>query len=164
VANKDRATVQTGLSDILGSVIKRDQAVGGRGEVELSKDEVNTSVSVLYNTDNKTNVQYNNNTLTQHDTTTETQVIKRERKKKPADERPVLEKRIEEAQALSETSTTTMTLRIPAGLNDWLDEYVHGSWPDKVKKQQLVTEALMLLYARRGKPKEEIIPTELLSE
>ena len=36
--------------------------------------------------------------------------------------------------------------------------------PDKVKKQQLVTEALMLLYARRGKPKEEILPTELLPE
>ena len=164
MASKERANVQTGLSDLLGNVIKRDQATGGRGETDISKNDINTSVTVLDNTENKTNVQYDKNTLTQDDGNTETQVIKRERKKKPTDERPTLERRIEEAQALSETSTMTMTLRIPAGLNDWLDEYVHGSWPDKIKKQQLVTEALMLLYARRGKPKEEILSTELLSE
>jgi hypothetical protein len=164
VANKDRATVQTGLSDILGNVIKRDQAAGGRTEVEPSKDDINTSVNVLDNTDNKTSVQYDNNTLTQSDIITETQVIKRDRKRKLTDERPPLERRIEEAKDLSDTSTTTVTLRIPAGFNDWLDEYVHGSWPDKIKKQQLVTEALMLLYARRGKPKEEILHTELLED
>jgi hypothetical protein len=49
-------------------------------------------------------------------------------------------------------------------MNDWLDTYVHGAWPEKVKKQELVVEGLRLLIARRGKPKEEIISTELLPE
>jgi hypothetical protein len=167
VASKDRAAVESGLSDLLGNVIKKDREQAGRGEAPKpgeSPDQINTSVTVLDNTDNKTSTQTHNNTDTQYDNNTETQVIKPPRKKRPAEERPTLERRFEEAKALAETSTTTMTLRIPAGLNAWLDEYVHGSWPDKVKKQQLVTEALMLLYARRGKPKEEILPTELLEE
>lgn len=166
MANKDRVAVENGLSDILGNVIKRDRETAGRsdGQPVTKPGESNTSVTVIDNTSDNTNVQSDNNTLTQNDKNTATPVIKRERKKAPTDERSLLEKRREEAKTLAETSTTTMTLRIPAGLNDWLDEYVHGSWPDRIKKQQLVTEALMLLYARRGKPKEEIVPTELLED
>ena len=151
MASKERAAVETGLDDILGNVIKRDRAQAGRRD---TPESINTSVTVLDNTENKTNVQSGNNTVTQ--------VIKQERRKKAPEGRSLLERRVEEAKALSETATTTMTLRIPAGLNEWLDEYVHGSWPEKIKKQQLVTEALLLLYARRGKPKEEILPTEFL--
>ena len=168
MASKDRAAVESGLSDLLGNVIKKDREQGGRGEApklpDPQPDHSNTSVTVLENTSDSTNVQAHNNTETQNDNNTETQVIKPTRKKRETDGRSLLERRVEEAKALAETGTTTMTLRIPAGLNDWLDEYIHGSWPDKVKKQQLVTEALQLLYARRGKPKEEIFPTELLSE
>ena len=72
--------------------------------------------------------------------------------------------RVEAAQDLAQTPTMTVTLRIPHGLNDWLDEYVHGSWPQKIKKQELVIEALRLLYARRGRAKEELVETELLGE
>jgi hypothetical protein len=58
----------------------------------------------------------------------------------------------------------TVTLRIPQAFNEWLDEYVHRSWPQKVRKQELVIEALRLLYARRGHAGEDIISTPLLGE
>ena len=58
----------------------------------------------------------------------------------------------------------TVTLRLPQELNDWLDEYVHENWRDRVKKQQLVIEALQMLVARRGQAGDEVIPTELLGE
>ena len=58
----------------------------------------------------------------------------------------------------------TVTLRIPHALNEWLDEYVHRSWPQRVRKQELVTEALKLLYARRGRAGEDILSTPLLGE
>ena len=77
---------------------------------------------------------------------------------------PLIANRVEAAQDLALTPTMTVTLRIPHGLNDWLDEYVHGSWPQKIKKQELVIEALRLLYARRGRAKEELVETELLGE
>ena len=72
--------------------------------------------------------------------------------------------RVETAQEMAETSTMTVTLRIPQGFNEWLDEYVHRSWPQKVRKQELVIEALKLLYARRGRAGEEVVPTVLLGE
>ena len=72
--------------------------------------------------------------------------------------------RVEAAQEMAETSTMTVTLRIPQGFNEWLDEYVHRSWPQKVRKQELVIEALKLLYARRGRAGEEVVPTVLLGE
>lgn len=170
MANKDRAAVESGISDILGSVIQSDRRRSGRGEespVSLPEKDIMTSPTVITEEDNKTVGLYDNNTLTHSDTMTDKpqgSPRKRQLKQEPKDDRSLLERRIEEAQDLAETSTTTVTLRIPHGLNDWLDEYVHGSWPEKVKKQQLVTEALQLLFARRGKPKEEILPTELMPE
>lgn len=170
MANKDRAAVESGISDILGNVIQSDRSRSGRGEeqpVPSPQNDIMTSPSIISEEGNNTVAHYDNNTLTQPDSVTEkpqSSSRKRQPKQESKDGRPLLERRIEEAQDLAETSTTTVTLRIPHGLNDWLDEYVHGSWPEKIKKQQLVIEALQLLFARRGKPKEEILPTELLPE
>lgn len=75
-----------------------------------------------------------------------------------------LSERVEEAVELAATQTITVTLRIPQGFNDWLDGYVHGAWPEKIRKQELVVEGLMLAYARRGLAGEEIIGTALLGE
>ena len=58
--------------------------------------------------------------------------------------------------------TATVTLRLPREFNAWLDEYIHRAWPQRVHKQALVTEALQLLFARRGRPGEPVLPTELL--
>ena len=58
--------------------------------------------------------------------------------------------------------TATVTLRLPRELNAWLDEYIHRAWPERVHKQALVTEALQLLFARRGRPGEPLLETELL--
>lgn len=75
-----------------------------------------------------------------------------------------LSERVEEAGELAATPTITVTLRIPQGFNGWLDGYVHGSWPEKIRKQELVVEGLMLAYARRGLAGEEVIGTALLGE
>ncbi|MBX9583423.1 MAG: hypothetical protein K2X87_24240 [Gemmataceae bacterium] len=61
-----------------------------------------------------------------------------------------------------DSSTVTVTLRLPRAMNDWLDEYVHRSWPERVRKQELVAEALRLLFARRGRAGEPVVPTDLL--
>ena len=76
----------------------------------------------------------------------------------------VLAKRVEEARKMANSPTMTVTLRIPQQMNEWLDEYVHGAWREKIKKQDLVIEALALVIARRGKVGEEVLATELLSK
>jgi hypothetical protein len=58
----------------------------------------------------------------------------------------------------------TVTLRIPQDFNVWLDEYVHRAWPQRIRKQELVVEALRMLFARRGRPGEWIAPTDLLPD
>jgi hypothetical protein len=72
--------------------------------------------------------------------------------------------RIAEARRLAATPTTTVTLQLPRGLNNWLDEYVHRAWPERVRKQELVAEALRMLLARRGRPGEPVLDTDLLPE
>jgi hypothetical protein len=76
----------------------------------------------------------------------------------------VLEKRIALAQELAASPTTTVTLRVPTRLNEWLDAYAHGMWQHKVRKQELVAEALRLLIARRGGAAEEVLTTDLLGD
>jgi hypothetical protein len=72
--------------------------------------------------------------------------------------------RAAEARRLADSPTVTVTFRLPRELNDWLDEYVHRSWPERVRKQELVAEALRLLFARRGRAGEPVVPTDLLPE
>jgi hypothetical protein len=47
--------------------------------------------------------------------------------------------------------TTTVTLRIPTELNEWLDRY-RFVYPQRIEKQTLVIEALKLLHLARGEP------------
>jgi hypothetical protein len=89
-------------------------------------------------------------------------VAKRRSRKADVGRMKTLEKRLALAEDLASTPTTTVTLRLPTGLNQWLDGYVHGAWPAKVKKQELVVEALKLLIARRGGARDEVLATELL--
>jgi hypothetical protein len=72
--------------------------------------------------------------------------------------------RAAEALRMADGPTVTVTFRLPREMNDWLDEYVHRSWPERVRKQELVAEALRLLYVRRGRAGEPVIPTDLLPE
>jgi hypothetical protein len=89
---------------------------------------------------------------------------KRRSRKAGAGRIKVLEKRLALSEELAGTDTTTVTLRLPVGLNQWLDGYVHRAWPVKIRKQDLVVEALRLLIARRGGPGEEVFVTDLLTE
>jgi len=76
----------------------------------------------------------------------------------------ILATRLAEAKRMAESPTTTVTLRVPQELNGWLDEYVHRAWPERVRKQELVAEALRMLFVRRGRPGEAVVTTELLPE
>jgi hypothetical protein len=76
----------------------------------------------------------------------------------------LLEKRLALADELARTPTTTVTLRLPAGLNEWLDGYVHGAWPARIRKQELVVEAIRLLIAHRVSANEMALPTDLLGD
>ena len=74
----------------------------------------------------------------------------------------LIEERLDLARVLSTSHTTTVTLRLPNGLNEWLDAYIHGAWPERVRKQELVVEALMMLIARRGGPGEQCLESDLV--
>jgi hypothetical protein len=89
---------------------------------------------------------------------------RREARKKPASPREpagLLARRVAEGRLMAESPTTTVTLRLPRDLNAWLDEYIHRAWPERVHKQDLVIEALRILFARRGRPGEQVLETEL---
>jgi hypothetical protein len=62
-------------------------------------------------------------------------------KKESSSKSQLLKERAALAEALARTKTTTVTLRVPAGMNDWLDGYVHESWRKRLRKQDLVIEA-----------------------
>jgi hypothetical protein len=65
---------------------------------------------------------------------------------------------------MAESDATTVTLRLPQELNDWLDQFIHGVWPERVRMQELIIEGLCMLFARRGRPEEPIVPTALLPD
>ena len=72
-----------------------------------------------------------------------------------APSKALLVERQKEVDGTAKSKTTTVTLRIPTDLNDWLDEYRHLSYPQRIEKQSLVIEALRLLYMARGQPGTE---------
>ena len=92
------------------------------------------------------------------------QTSKRRSRTKAAARESLLEKRLGLARELSASPTTTVTLRLPIRLNEWLDAYVHGAWTSKIRKQELLAEALRLLVARRGGPGQEVFETDLCSD
>lgn len=49
------------------------------------------------------------------------------------------------AQQLAATRAIPITLRMPEGLNDWLDDYAHQHRKQGVKKQDLIARAVELL-------------------
>jgi hypothetical protein len=50
------------------------------------------------------------------------------------------------AEALAESRLVTVSLKLPEGLNDWLDQYAFARRKQKVLKQDLVAKAIHLLY------------------
>lgn len=203
--NKDRSAVQSGLSDLLGNVIRNDRQQAGRGkapvqQAESPADERNGEMpspalpsiaapqeaaaeipsaplptASLFRV---TAAPFDNKTDTQYDIMTNGLVDIPAAAVAPAAPDPLRRKarpasssgndhasaRVVAAQELAATATMTVTLRIPQGFNDWLDEYIHRSWPQKIRKQELVVEALRLLYARRGKAGEALVETVLLGD
>jgi hypothetical protein len=185
---RDRTAVSQELSqllggsettDLLGSVIRSDRHKAGR-TVPPAEPDTMTSHTVIRQYDNETSTQSDHNTsshaskrsnpvpLRQADTTKGVcAVVSRTRPDSGNQESAtgdLLVRRLAEAQRMAESATTTVTLRLPRELNDWLDEYVHRAWPERVRKQELVIEGLRMLFARRGRPGEPILPTGLLPE
>ena len=185
---RDRTAVSQELSqllggsettDLLGSVIRSDRHRAGRAVLPAGPDTM-TSHTVIRQYDNETSTQSDHNTsshaskrsnpvpLRQADTTKGVcAVVSRTRPDSGNQESAtgdLLARRLAEAKRMADSATTTVTLRLPRELNDWLDEYVHRAWPERVRKQELVIEALRMLLARRGRPGEPILPTGLLPE
>src|SRR3954453_15838299 len=69
----------------------------------------------------------------------------------------VLERRAREAEEMAGTPTVTVTLRLPAAFNQWLDAYRPRSYPRGVGKQELVGEGLKIACMRRGNAGEPIL-------
>jgi hypothetical protein len=183
---RDRTAVSQELSqilggpdamDLLGSVIHSDRRRAGRALPDAAGQDPMTGHVV--------SVQYDKETSTQPDQPTSGQAgmsaspvatgqadaavhpgaataVRERRRQQTGGTRELLQGRVAEAERMAESPTTTVTLRIPRELNDWLDEYIHRSWPEKVRKQDLVSEGLRLVFARRGRPGEPIFPTPLL--
>jgi hypothetical protein len=166
-------------TDLLGSVIRSDRRKAGR-TVPAGDDDTMTSQPVIGQYDKQASTQPDQQTsgeagkpadpdaIGQADAATEHPgqgTAKREgRRQHGGGAADLLEGRAAEARRMAGSPTTTVTLRIPRELNDWLDEYIHRAWPEKVRKQDLVSEGLRLVFARRGRPGEPILPTALLPE
>jgi hypothetical protein len=133
-----------------------------------AKPEIMTSHNVIEktsdNSDNRSLTQHDNVTLKHSDNMTSNTVTSSELEETPAQ---ILERRVSEAQQMAKSRTKTATIRIPIELDKWLNTYHKTGWELDLKKGKLVTEALMMLYARRGAPEKGelglILPTELLS-
>lgn len=72
----------------------------------------------------------------------------------------LLLQRKEQAEAMAQSKTDAVTLKIPGELNEWLDRYRHHSYPNRIEKQTLVAEALKLLFLSRGEPGSPFVPVE----
>jgi hypothetical protein len=69
----------------------------------------------------------------------------------------LLQERSEAAEQMAASPAVTITLRIPAGFNEWLDAYRHLSYPQRIGKQELVIEGLTMAFLRRGRPGQAIL-------
>jgi hypothetical protein len=186
---RDRVAVDQELSqmlggsdatDLLGNVIRSDRRKAGREVPAAAEQDTMTSHAVIGQYDKQAGTQTNHKTsgqtskpasqiaLGQAHSAAErsgTGAARRERGRQNEDGTDgLLECRAAEARRMAESATTTVTLRIPRELNNWLDEYIHRAWPEKVRKQDLVIEGLRLVFARRGRPGEPILPIALLPE
>ena len=184
-SQKDKALVANGIDDLLGGVLQNDRRRHGRTSPEVGpsaspsndaveaiqpseSDDSNTSHKVIKQYDKQTDKQADLQTIGQADNAV---LLLSDQKVSSTEDKPAIRKssseallkeRSREAQQMAKSRTMTVTLRIPEELNAWLDEYVHLSFPERIKKQELVTEALQLIYARRGKAKEKVLETPLL--
>ena len=155
MAKKDRDAVNRGLeevlggTDILGDVISRDRERFGRTEGEADPLPQETPTTQYdNNTSNRVIQQYDTQDILHTDRQTDKQTDSTVIPQQPAPKRPKylatggeaegmnLPERVERAALMTTGSTTTITLRIPAKMNEWLDEYVHRAWPRKVKKNR----------------------------
>ena len=186
---RDRAAVNQGLSqilagsdapDLLGNIIRSDRRRSGRVLPDTAEQDTMTGHAASGQYDNQTSTQPDHTTsgpagksaehvaVGKSDTAAEHLGAgsgKREARGQPEGRAgDLLDGRVAEARGMAESPTTTVTLRIPRELNDWLDEYIHRAWPERVRKQDLVSEGLRLVFARRGRPGEPILPTTLLPE
>ena len=177
-SQKDKTLIANGMDDLLGGVLQNDRRRHGRISPEEARPALPTEdIAQPLNTyDNNTE----NKVINEYDKQADLQAIGQEdnpallpsdQKTERAEDKPTIRKspleallrdRGKEAQRMAKSRTMTVTLRIPEELNAWLDEYVHLSFPERIKKQELVTEALQMIYARRGKAKERVLETPLL--
>jgi hypothetical protein len=179
VAKRDKEEMKKGIDDLfsggdlMSNVVAQDRKRSGREPKKEEPEYDNmTSKNVIKNYDNTTSHKAVKRTSRQTRKSASPTAAKAP--KSSTDPEPprssknpkegTLSRRIEEAQQMAESPTMTVTLRIPQQLNEWLDEYTHGAWKEKIKKQDLVIEGICLSFARRGRYGEEVLSTELLPD
>lgn len=178
--SRDRQDVENGLDDLLGNVLSQDRARGGRPDpVPADEPPTQPDTNALVSGQNadepeaQTPVESaaDNGTPAPDGDVIESDMPARKPILRLPDESDeltrrtrLLAERTERAKDAAQSLTATVTLRIPHEMNDYLDEYVHGAWSreNRIRKQQMVIEALQMLMARRGRAGEEILPTDLL--
>jgi hypothetical protein len=164
-------------TDLLGNVIRSDRHRAGRAlpadqdtlpsHAVLGPYDKHTSTQALQRTGSQTEKHADSAALLPADCLKQPAAIRARSPRVRRNTNPhgeMLTARLAEAARMAEGISTTLTLRIPKDFSDWLDEYVHRAWPEKVLKQQLVIEGLRMLFVRRGRPGEPILPTQLLAD
>jgi len=179
--------------DMVSDVVQRDRERAGRGEVRDDEDKhydnmtsPMTNMQTSEQAGGQTDIQARPMSAMQAGVSEDARASSLVSPPEPVDARPapaphgpeaqahkprtrparasLVERRRAQAALAAAGRTMTVTLRIPQPMNDWLDDYVHQSWPERVRKQELVIEALRMLMVRRGQAGEEVLPTELLDD
>ena len=75
---------------------------------------------------------------------------------------PEIKERLTTAQELCNSQLVPVTLRLPEAVNRWIDEYVHGAWESRLKKQDLIKEALTLLFIHRARNGDPLLLKDIL--
>lgn len=139
-------------SDTLTRIIERDRANSGRlNQASTSEEESSPEKQAAHITSNITAHEgfnkASNNTAhkaTQVTSKEETHTARHQATKTAikVSAKEVARKR---AQELAASRPMPITLRLPEGLNDWLDDYAHAHRKEGVKKQDLIARAVQLL-------------------
>lgn len=188
MARRERDAVRDGLAqlfgdspDLLAGVIWSDRVRAGRdgqtpayagteptehGEPPVHGDTHTAASPVRLDYDKQTDKHTDLPTTAHTDSPTHTPACNQAhasvKRKRPQEPNRLRAERLAEADRLAAGPTLTVTLRLPQAFNAWLDEYVHRSWPVRIRKQELLGEALRLLFVHRGRAGEPLLLTDWL--
>jgi len=128
---------------MLNRIVERDRINSGRKSPNENIEKENVISDIEEVKDQNNNITRN---ITKNITAQKTaHPLRKKEEQKASLQRSLEPTGLQLAQQLAETRLIPITLRLPEGLNDWLDDYAHANRKQGVKKQDLVTRAVQLL-------------------